>query len=63
MGAFQDEKEKESNLLADLAEIQRNLADSSAGMAARLSEKCLLSEFSVEEPDAGNLQVRFCEGL
>jgi hypothetical protein len=63
VGTFQDEKEKRSVLLAELAEVQRNPADLPVGMAACLFDKCLLSKFSVEEPDAGNLHVRFREGL
>ena len=63
MGAFQNEEKKRPILLAYLGKIQENSENIPYSVAEDLPDKCLLSECSVEEPDAGNLQVRFCEGL
>ena len=52
-----------NDTIADMGKIQRNCKNPSDNMAACLPDERLLSVFSVEEPDAGKLQVRFCEGL
>ena len=49
--------------MADVEKIYEYLEDTSSGVSADISEKCLLGEWLIEEPYALIGHVRFCEGL